>query len=83
MIGGNYIDANDANHGFIRTPRGKISTFDVPAAGAGNFEGTVPVSVNNRGVIAGYLTDAMESITVSSWWRVMSASRNLRLRLEG
>lgn len=45
LIVGNYMDGNSVNHGFVRTPKGKISTFDVTGAG-------------NQGTITGYFTDA-------------------------
>ena len=45
QISGYFIDANYAYHGFLRSPDGKVTTFDVPAA---NGLGTFPVSVNAR-----------------------------------
>ncbi|HXJ95268.1 MAG TPA: hypothetical protein VMT20_20700 [Terriglobia bacterium] len=57
-ITGNYVDANDANHGFLRGLLGEITTFDAPSAGTGNGEGTVPRSINLLGVITGWYIDA-------------------------
>ena len=39
-IAGIYIDANSVNHGFLRNPNGKITTFDAPGAGTDSYEGT-------------------------------------------
>jgi hypothetical protein len=63
-ITGVYFDANYVGHGFVRTPDGKVGSFDAP--GAANvtpqypwyWMGTLPVSINNDGVIAGYYIDA-------------------------
>ena len=59
-ITGSYLDAKDIYHGFVRTPGGHITQFDVPGAGAvlGSYEGTLPASINALGVIAGYFYDA-------------------------
>jgi hypothetical protein len=38
---GNYIDASDVSHGFLRSPDGKIAKFDAPGAGTGAGQGTV------------------------------------------
>lgn len=62
-IAGIYSDANSVTHGFIRSPFGKITTFDAPGAGnAGNFEGTgcfsdCAVILNDWGAIAGTYID--------------------------
>jgi hypothetical protein len=53
-VAGFYQDNNDNNdHGFMRTPRGNIITFD-PAGSAG----TNPTAMNAHGDIAGYYADA-------------------------
>lgn len=52
-ITGYYTDGNGASHGFVRTPDGKITTFDAPGAS----EGTYPGNINNFGVIAGTFYD--------------------------
>jgi hypothetical protein len=62
-IAGIYSDANSVNHGFLRSPEGKLTTFDAPGAGAGAGEGTgcssdCPVSLNDFGVITGTYIDA-------------------------
>ena len=62
-IAGIYSDANSVNHGFLRSPDGKFTTFDAPGAGTGSYEGTgcssdCPVSLNDWGTIAGIYIDA-------------------------
>ena len=51
-ITGHYTDANNVNHGFLRTPGGKFITFDAPAAGTapGSGSGTLPTSINTGGL---------------------------------
>ena len=39
---GDYLDASNVFHGFVRTPQGTITSFDVSGAGTGPFQGTVP-----------------------------------------
>ena len=43
--------------GFVRSHDGKFITFDVPGGGTGNFQGTEVSSINDAGVITGYVTD--------------------------
>ncbi|HEY6488760.1 MAG: hypothetical protein WCC26_06040 [Terracidiphilus sp.] len=62
-VAGIYSDANSVNHGFLRSPNGKFTTFDAPGAGTGSFQGTgcfsdCPVSLNDWGAITGVYTDA-------------------------
>ena len=59
-ITGDYLDANDVYHGFVRTPHGTITSFDVPGANTtpGAYGGTFPSSNNTAGVITGYYQDA-------------------------
>ena len=59
-ITGYYVDANDVYHGFLRSPNGKLTTFDAPGAGAiaGSFNGTSPSSINDLGAITGSYPDA-------------------------
>jgi hypothetical protein len=58
VVTGEYVDASDVNHGFVRTLNGSITTFDVPGAGTGPFQGTIPLSNNPVGAITGYYIDA-------------------------
>jgi len=62
-IAGIYIDANSVQHGFLRTPNGKFTTFDAPGAGTGSGQGTgcpsdCSVSLNDSGAITGTYIDA-------------------------
>lgn len=62
-IAGIYSDANSVNHGFVRSPDGKITSFDAPGAGTDSYEGTgcssdCPVSINDWGAILGTFIDA-------------------------
>jgi uncharacterized membrane protein len=59
-ITGYYLDANNVFHGFIRSPKGKITTFEAPGAdtNAGSFNGTLPNAINDEGVITGVYYDA-------------------------
>ena len=58
---GNYTDANNVSHGFLRSPvGGEFITFDAPGAGktAGSGLGTFPESISDAGAITGHYTDA-------------------------
>ena len=55
VITGSYWDANGFSHGFLRTPDGNITTFDVP--GVGGY-GTTPRAINLEGVVVGVYTDS-------------------------
>jgi hypothetical protein len=62
-IAGIYSDANSVNHGFLRSPDGKFTTFDAPGAGTSSGQGTgcpsdCPVSINDWGAITGSYWDA-------------------------
>jgi hypothetical protein len=60
-ITGRYIDANNVNHGFLRSPSGdEFITFDAPGAGktAGSGQGTFPKSINKAGAITGHYIDS-------------------------
>lgn len=62
-VAGIYSDANNVNHGFVRSFDGKITTFNAPGAGTDAFEGTgcpsdCPVSLNDFGAITGIYIDS-------------------------
>ena len=57
-ITGEYFDATGFGHGFLRSPDGKFTTFDVP--GVGGF-GSTPIAMNLEGAIVGYYTDSNSS----------------------
>jgi hypothetical protein len=42
----------------VRAKHGAITTFDVPAAGTGPGQGTIPLSNNPVDAITGYYIDA-------------------------
>ena len=54
-IAGFYLDSNSVYHGFVRTRRGDISTFDAPGAGT---VATLPYGNNPEGKVAGFYFDA-------------------------
>jgi hypothetical protein len=57
-ITGSFNDSSPRNHGFLRASDGTITTFDVPAAGTGFSQGTIPWAINPGGVIMGFCIDA-------------------------
>jgi hypothetical protein len=62
-IAGIYIDANYVFHGFLRSPEGQLTKFDVPGAGSDSYQGTgcfsdCPTSLNDWGAITGSYNDA-------------------------
>jgi hypothetical protein len=60
VIAGDYVDASDVNHGFIRFKHGATTTFDVPGAGTGAGQGTVPLCNNPVDAITGYYIDTSD-----------------------
>jgi hypothetical protein len=52
-ITGLYSDSNYVDHGYVRSPQGKIVTFDPPGS-----IGTFPFVINNAGTVLGYYLDA-------------------------
>ena len=52
-VAGWYMDANNVNHGFVRSADGHITKFDVPGAGTGAGQGTVALGMNDAGAITG------------------------------
>jgi hypothetical protein len=59
-ITGIYLDANNVYHGFLRSPEGSFTTFEAPGADTtpGSYNGTLPYSINDQGVVTGYYIDA-------------------------
>jgi len=57
-ITGFYADKNSVYHGFLRTARGKITTFDVSGAGTGNWQGTLSLNITPDGATTGWYIDA-------------------------
>jgi hypothetical protein len=59
-VTGNYVDASDVNHGFVRGTDGAITTFDAPGAGTGPGQGTIPLCNNPVDAITGDYLDASD-----------------------
>jgi hypothetical protein len=57
-VTGVYYDSGGVQHGFVRTPEGRILTFDAPGAGTEAGQGTEPWSINAFGAITGEFWDA-------------------------
>jgi hypothetical protein len=57
-VEGVFVDSNFVLHGFTRSPRGKYTTYNVPAAGTGPGQGTLPESNDDFGDVAGNYFDA-------------------------
>ena len=55
VITGSFNDASGLSHGFLRTPDGRFTTFDVPGAGE---NGTFPIGINLEGAVVGYALDS-------------------------
>jgi hypothetical protein len=58
IAAGEYRNASDAHHGYVRAPNGTFTFFDPPGAGTGSGQGTIPVSITPAGAIAGFYVDA-------------------------
>jgi hypothetical protein len=56
-ITGQFEDAMDIYHGFIREPDGKITSFDAPGAGTAANQGTIASSINLEGAALGIYID--------------------------
>jgi hypothetical protein len=62
-IVGNYTDAKNATHGYLRNPDGTLTTIDDPNTFQGaNSPGTFIAHINARGAIVGYYFDAQGAI---------------------
>jgi hypothetical protein len=57
VIVGNYVDLGGVNHGSLRAPDGRITTFDFPGAATGTGQGTVGADINPGGETVGYYFD--------------------------
>lgn len=56
-ITGWYVDSGMALHGYLRTAKGTVTTFDVPGGGTGPIQGTVPLSLNPERALTGFYLD--------------------------
>jgi len=52
-VTGSSWDPNDVFHGYVRSANGVITMFDVPGAGTGAFQRTLPGGINDSGIIEG------------------------------
>ena len=60
-IAGQYVDTSGVFHGFLRSPDGAITPFDIPGAGTGVGQGsfvTFGAGITPTGAIAGGIADA-------------------------
>jgi hypothetical protein len=57
-IAGWYVDDNEVHHGYLRTPGGRIATFEYSAAGTDFCQGTLSWEMNSWGVTAGHYIDS-------------------------
>src|SRR5438046_2359047 len=55
------LDANNVFHGVLRAPDGTMTTFDVPGAGTGPFQGTLTFGINQAGTIEGDYVDSSDA----------------------
>ena len=56
VITGFYLDVNGVSHGFLRSPEGAFTTFDVTFNGVPGSS-TTPISLNLEGAVVGYASD--------------------------
>lgn len=55
---GDFTDANNAFHGYLRKADGTFTVFDVPGAGTGASQGTIPWTINVKGAVCGSAVDS-------------------------
>jgi hypothetical protein len=58
VITGSFSDGFAVKHGFLRDSDGRVTSFDVPGAGTGFDQGTVPLGISPAGLIMGLYIDA-------------------------
>jgi hypothetical protein len=58
VITGSFNEGFTINHGFLRASDGKVTTFDVPEAGTGFNQGSVPLGITPGGTIMGLYLDS-------------------------
>ena len=62
MVAGFYIDGVGAEHGFLRSASGTITTFEAPNAGTGSEQGTIVTGIDASGDVIGAYTDSNNAI---------------------
>jgi uncharacterized membrane protein len=70
VVAGNFYDADNFVHGFVRQASGRIATFDAPGAGGGSGNGTFVTALDDAGTVVGYYTD--NALQSHSFWRTPS-----------
>ena len=55
---GQYFDASNVSHGFVRAPDGTITMIDAPGAGTAPGTGTVANGINPAGTIEGFFAES-------------------------
>lgn len=61
-ISGSYTDANNVNHGLVRSRDGNIVTYDAPGSGTGQSFGTQAAGINPEGDVTGYWGNATNEL---------------------
>ena len=56
VITGFYYDVNGVSHGFVRSPEGSFTTFEVTFDGVPSSS-TTPIALNLEGAVVGYASD--------------------------
>jgi hypothetical protein len=51
-------DGYNLNRGYVRRRDGRMTLFDEPDAGKGNFQGTLPIAISTSGVVLGVYLDS-------------------------
>ena len=64
-VTGWFIDANNVQHGFSRSARGTFATIDPP----GGLGGTLPLTINGEGAVAGVYVVTNDSLYHSFLWK--------------
>lgn len=62
LIVGIYMDDAGVVHGFLRSPLGRLETFDAPNAGTGSGQGTWICNINDAGTFSGAYIDSANRI---------------------
>ena len=61
VVMGQFVDAQNVYHGFLRSRQGTFTVIDAPGSGKNAGQGTVPSSMNEVGEITGDYVDASGS----------------------
>jgi hypothetical protein len=58
QLTGEYADANNGYHGYVRNANGSFTEFTVPGGGTNNANGTYPAALNIWDTVTGFSYDA-------------------------